>query len=120
MTRWLLWLYPAWFRDRYGDEIEALLADSDHRFRDLVNVAVAAVRLRWENYMSRPLRDLADAFVVVTVFGLGYAVNDLEHGMSEIGRHWWSSIALVVTVAALVARGAIEALDRRRERPPTR
>ena len=44
MTRWLLRLYPSWFRGRYGDEI----AESDHRARDVVSVAAAALRLRWE------------------------------------------------------------------------
>ena len=105
MIRWLLRLYPAWYRDRYGVEIADLVANSDHRLRDVTNVAVGAVRLRWENHMIRPLRHLADASAVGTVFILGYVVNDLEHGISEIGRHWWSSMALVVTVIALTARG---------------
>ena len=117
MIRWLLRLYPWWFRDRYGEEVAALLADSDHRFRDVVNVAGAAVRLRWETDMIRPLRHLADAFLIVTVFILGYVVNDLERGIGEIGRHWWSTIALAITVVALVARGTIEAAHRRRSRP---
>ena len=45
--------------------------------------------------MSRPLRLVADAVVLITVFGLGYIVDDLEHGVTEISRHSWSSIALV-------------------------
>ena len=117
MTRWLLRLYPSRFRDRYGDEIADLLADSDHRARDVINVAVAALRLRWETDMTRPIRHLADAFVILTVFILGYAVNDLQHGIGELGRHWWSSMALAITVVALVVRGTIEAVHRRRDRP---
>ena len=118
MTRWLLRLYPVWFRDRYGDELADLVARSDHRLRDVVNVAVSACRLRWENRMTRPLRQLANAFVIVTVFVLGYVVNDLEHGISEIGHHWWSSIALVITVLAIAGRAAIETVHRRRDQPP--
>jgi hypothetical protein len=117
MIRWLLRLYPSWFRDCYGEEVAALLADSDHRFRDVLDVAVAAVRLRWETDMIRPLRHLANAVVVVTVFILGYVVNDLEHGIGEIGRHWWSTVALAITVVALAVRGTIEAVHHRRSRP---
>lgn len=118
MTRWLLRLYPAWFRDRYGEEVVDVLATSDRRLRDVINIAVAAVRLRWEDRMTRPLRHLADAFTVVSVFILGYVVNDLEHGIGEIGRHWWSLFALVVTVVALIARAVIETMYRRRGHPP--
>jgi hypothetical protein len=120
MIRWLLLLYPAWFRDRYGDELADLVARSDHRRCDMVNVASAACRLRWENRMTRPVSHLANAFVVITVFVLGYVVNDLEHGISEIGRHWWSASVLVTTVLALSGRTAIESLHRRRDRPPAR
>jgi hypothetical protein len=61
MTRWLLRLYPRWFRDRYGDELADLLANSTHRPGDVLNIAVHAGRLRWDSAMSRPLRLVADA-----------------------------------------------------------
>lgn len=118
MTRWLLRLYPAWFRDRYGDELADLLARSDHRLRDVFNVVVHAGHLRWESRMFRPLRHLTNALVIITVFGFGYIVNDLEHGVTEIPRHWWSSIALVVTVLTIGARTAIDVMHRRRDQPP--
>jgi hypothetical protein len=120
MTRWLLRLYPRWFRERYGDELAELLASSTHRLRDVLNVAVHAGQLRWEIVMSRRIRYLADAVVLVTVFGLGYIVNDLEDGVTEIGRHWWSSIALVVTVLSIGGRTAADIIDTRRGRPPGR
>ena len=117
MTRWLLRLYPRWFRDRHGDELADLLADSTHRRGDVLNIAVHAGRLRWESAMSRPLRLLADAVVLITVFGLGYIINDLEHGVTEIGRHWWSSIALVVTVLGIGTRTALDIIETRHGRP---
>ena len=70
--------------------------------------------------MTGPLRHLANAFVILTVFVLGYVVNDLEHGVSEIGDHWWSSLALAITVLAVVGRVAVEAVHRRHDRPAAR
>jgi hypothetical protein len=46
MTRWLLRLYPRWFRDRYGDELADLLADSTHPLGDVLNIAVHAAHAR--------------------------------------------------------------------------
>jgi hypothetical protein len=74
--------------------------------------------MRWESAMSRPLRLVADAVVLITVFGLGYIVNDLEDGVTEIGRHWWSSFALVVAVLSIGARTALDIIDSRHGRPP--
>jgi hypothetical protein len=45
MTRWLLRLYPRWFRDRYGGEFADLLAAPTHRRRDVFNIIVHASRL---------------------------------------------------------------------------
>ena len=45
------------------------------------------------------------------MFGLGYIVNDLDDGVTEIGRHWWSSIALVVAVLSIGARTALDIID---------
>ncbi len=118
MTRWVLRLYPRWFRDRYGDELADLLADSDHRLGDVLNIAVHAARLRWESVMSRPLHLVADAVVVIAMFGFGYIVNDLEDGVTEIGRHWWSSLAVVVAVFSIGARAALAIIDSRHGRPP--
>jgi hypothetical protein len=120
MTRWLLRLYPKPFRDRYGDELAEFIADSNHLARDVINIAAHAIRLRLETLMRiRPLRHLANAFVVATAFVLGYVVNDLEGGVTELGRHWWSSIALVLIALSIAARAAIEIVDARRQPPPT-
>ena len=112
MKRWLLRLYPAWFRDRYGDEIADSLARSTHRTRDSLNVALHAVLLRTEMLMNHSIRRLADLFVVATAFGLGFVLNDLEHGVAEIPHHWWSSLAVLVTVASVAVRGILAARQR--------
>ena len=119
MTRWLLRLYPKRFRDRYGDELVELINRSDHPRRDAVNVVVHASRLRLETLMVRPLRHLLNVLVVVAVFVLGYVVNDLQGGFSEVHHHWWSSFALVVTALAIAARFAVDVVAGRRQQPPT-
>ncbi len=118
MRDWLWRLYPAWFRERYGDELADLLARSDHRARDVVDVAVHAGQLRWEHLMIRPLRLFANIAVVVTVFVFGYTLNDLEGGIAEIPRHWWSSAALGLTMLSIVARAAIDLAGGGRHRQP--
>lgn len=45
--------------------------------------------------MPRPLRTLATALGSAAVFCLGYAVNDLRHGIVEVPMHWWSTLPLV-------------------------
>ena len=114
MIRWLLRLYPKQFRDRYGDELVELIERSDHPRRDAVDVALHAGRLRLETLMTRSLRHLLDVVVVVAVFGLGYAVNDLQGGITEILRHWWSSFALVFTALAITARFGFDVVAGRR------
>jgi hypothetical protein len=116
MTRWLLLLYPRRFRDRYGDELAELIVRSDHPRSDAINLAVHASRLRLEAVMTRPLRHVLNAVVLLTAFALGYAVNDLQDGVTEVPQHWWSSLALVVLVLAIAARAArYLAEDRRRQ-----
>jgi hypothetical protein len=119
MTRWLLRLYPKHFRDRYGDELAELFSRSDRQTRDVLNVIAHAGRLRMETLMIRPLRHVLNALVVVTVFVLGYVVNDLQDGVTEVGRHWWSSLALVATLVVVAARAAIEVVEARRVHPRT-
>jgi hypothetical protein len=69
--------------------------------------------------MSRLLRRGADAFVIVAVFALGYLINDLEDGLTEIGRHWWSSIALVATGLSIGVRTAVGIVHTRRGQSPS-
>ncbi len=117
MTRWLLRLYPVWFRDRYGPEITDVIARSDHRFRDVVDVIVHAGQLRWRDFMSHLPRHVASSAVIIAVLVLGYTLNDLEGGIRDIPRHWWSSLALGGTVVSVVARALLGVAESRRHRP---
>lgn len=119
MMRWLLLLYPARFRARYGAELTELIVRSDHRAGDAMNLALHAGRLRWENLMIRPLRHVSNAVVVFTLIAFGYAVNDLQGGVTEIPRHWWSSLALVASVLSIAVRAAFNSSDVTHRTPPT-
>ena len=109
MIRLLLRLYPRWWRHRYGREVVELLAASRRPWADAVDVARTAlgIRLAWflapptrppaptEVPMPRPLRIVATALAFAAVFCLGYAVNDLRHGIVDVPMHWWSTLPLV-------------------------
>ena len=118
MIRWLLYLYPAWFRRRFGDELIDLVARSPQQGRDVVNVLVHAGRMRWESIVIRPWRYVTNAAMAATLFGLGYTINDLASGVGEIHRHWWSTFALGVFVVAAAARTGVAIADARRQESP--
>jgi hypothetical protein len=109
MMRWLLRLYPLAFRRRYEDEILELLHCSARPRRDVLDVALHAGHLRLEQIMTNAGRHLANVALAGAIFLLGYTVNDLHGGITEIHRHGWSTAAvlLVVVVGALRASIAI-------------
>jgi hypothetical protein len=51
VLRFLIYLYPAWWRRRYGLELEALLEDSGSRWRDVWDLFRGAIAMRMQ--MSR-------------------------------------------------------------------
>jgi hypothetical protein len=60
--------------------------------------------------MRRPLHTLASVLFAVSLGLLGYTVNDLSTGLTELPQHWWSSGAAVF----MVASGAAAFLTRSR------
>jgi hypothetical protein len=52
----------------------------------------------------------------VSLFALGYAVNDLADGITEVPHHWWSSAPLLGLGAALALWAAPRLLGRRTRR----
>ena len=53
--------------------------------------------------MSKLLRWVAFGLAIASSFTLGYAINDLAHGIAELPQHWWSTApALGLLVAALI------------------
>jgi hypothetical protein len=65
--------------------------------------------------MHRPLHTLATVLFAVSLVLLGYTVNDLGAGLTELPRHWWSSGVAVFVIAS----GAAALLTRRRPAAPS-
>jgi hypothetical protein len=84
------------------------MASSEEPLRDLVNVALHGVQLRLEMMMTNRLRH-ANAVLAVFMVLLGYVVNDLESGITDVHRHGWSTLA--VGLVALGAAARVAALD---------
>jgi hypothetical protein len=64
--------------------------------------------------MRRLLHTLASVSFAVSLVLLGYALNDLATGLTELPQHWWSSGA----AASAIASGCAVLLTR--NRPATR
>lgn len=118
MSRWLRLIYPSEFARRHADEIAVLLKASPQPVRDHLDVVIHAVRLRSENVMSQLPRYLADVALAVALFMFGFVVNDLESGLGEVARHWWSTAAVLLVIVACSARAAVGVIDRRRTNRP--
>ena len=114
MIRHVVMLYPPAFRRRYGPEIVDLLERSEQPARDTVDVAVHAVQLHWEALVNTRLRHATNALLAATLVLLGYVVNDLSDGVTEIHRHWWSALSVVLVVAAAGARAVVTHISARR------
>jgi hypothetical protein len=77
---WLIRCYPGWWRDRYADEVLALLEDRPAGWRDRVDLVHGALdaHLRGEGRRSRVLVTPAllagGAWTIVGAAGLGQAV----------------------------------------------
>jgi len=56
MRRFLTGLYPSWWRARYGREFDALLEDTAITWRDVLDVAVGALRM----HLSKGKYDLME------------------------------------------------------------
>jgi hypothetical protein len=114
VTRWIRLLYPREFARRHGDEIAALLRSSRRPVRDHLDVVIHAIGLRSEHVMSRLPQYLADLAIAVAIFLLGFAVNDLEHGLGDLPRHWWSAAAALLVIVTCSARAAVTVINRQR------
>jgi hypothetical protein len=103
LHRVVLRLYPSHVRNRYGPELLALLATSRTPTSDLLDVIRAALSDRLEEFVMTYLRTFAAIIGAFALFALGYAVNDLQHGLTELPRHWWSAApaGLLLVSAAL-------------------
>jgi hypothetical protein len=120
VRRWLRVLYPAEFARRHADEIASLLKTSPQPIRDHLDVVIHAIRLRSKHLVSHLPRYLADVALAASVFLLGFVVNDLDNGLPELGRHWWSTAAVLLLAVTCAVSAAVRSVDRRRTRRPDR
>lgn len=103
LGRLALRLYPAHLRARYGPELLALLAASTRPRRDLLDIVRCGLEERMEILAVTYLRPLAAVLAGIGLFALGYVVNDLQDGIAELPRHWWSTAPVgLLVVAALL------------------
>lgn len=112
MSRWLkrlaVGMLPAHTRDRYGQELLDVLDRSPRPLADTLDVLFLAVREHLEDPMRRPVHTVASVSLAVSLVLLGYTVNDLSSGLTELPQHWWSSGA----AASVIASGAVALLTR--------
>jgi LPS O-antigen subunit length determinant protein (WzzB/FepE family) len=52
LIRWTARLYPAQWRDRYGEELDALVEDIQPQWQDLFNVLLGALRMQMTTWNS--------------------------------------------------------------------
>ena len=114
MIRYVVMLYPRAIRRRYGPEIVDLLERSEQPARDALDVAVHAVHLHWEVLVNNWFRHATNTLLAATLVLLGYVVNDLSNGVTEIHRHWWSTLSVALVVATAGARAAVTYIAARR------
>ncbi len=108
MRGWLR-LFPKPWRDRYGAEVEEALSRSGRSaLADGVDLLVAAAAV-WADHVAgrrtvmRMLRAGALALVALGLVTVGWAVTELQDGITELPRHWWSSLAAVPLLGGLIA-----------------
>jgi len=121
--RWLLRLFPARWRNRYGDEVADLLGGSRRPIRDRLDLLRVlpgehVLALSERRDLVRWLPILAAACIALGLAGAILVIPDLQDGWVEIPGHWWSTLAVV---PALVGVGfAVIAVGSRRSRRRTR
>jgi hypothetical protein len=100
LARWLLHIYPRPWRDRYGDEFLALVADTGLTWRGALDIAAAALvqrsRYWWRLSLGRVKQDIAPG----STFG---PANAREFGqmLAEV------AVALAMMAVTVVALGSV-------------
>jgi hypothetical protein len=93
LARWLVRLYPRDWRERYGEEFEALLQDGSGGVRAFVNVLCAALRER-----------------VVAEATMGVAMSEYPYSVLSLSKKPSAFVPMAMSVTALaVLLGSIAA-----------
>ena len=112
----LLRLFPAQWRDRYGEEVTDLLGGSRRPVRDRLDLLRVlpgehVFALSERRNLVRWFPILTAALIVLGLVGAVQVIPDLQDGWVEIPGHWWSSLAVLpgligvgLAVVAIAAR----------------
>ena len=74
LLRWAAHLYPARWREHYGEEFDALLEDSTPRVADLLNILGGAMAAQWKtNAKLAAVSTVAGALIA---FAIGFTIPD--------------------------------------------
>lgn len=120
MNRFLLWLSPGSWRERFGKEVLEMMDDSSQPTRDRLDLLKTAIKLR----IREGIKDMWVSRKVIAAFGfvlsltglaaMWSAVELLSNGWSELPFHWWSAptivpvaVGLVIITAAILRRPGI-------------
>jgi hypothetical protein len=124
-VRPLVRLFPRSWRERYGDEIADHLARSAHPVRDRLDLLMALVPVWVDDQHRRLPMSISRAHVRIAAAALGaagivttaLAASQLQDGVSDLGRHWWSTAAALPLAAAAVLFALGERVARRPHQP---
>jgi hypothetical protein len=117
----LMRLFPRSWRARYGDEIADHLGHSTRPALDRLDLLIALGSV-WSDESARRLpmlvsrvwmRAVAAGLCAVGVVTTALAITDLQGGLVELPRHWWSAPALLPLAAAAVLLAVGEHASRR-------
>jgi hypothetical protein len=114
-------LFPRSWRARYGDEIADHLDRSTRPARVRLDLLIALGPV-WSDESARRLpmltsrvwmRTVVAGLCAVGVVATVLATRGLQHGLTELPRHWWSAPALLPLAAAAVLLAVGERARRR-------
>jgi hypothetical protein len=98
--RRLLRLFPAQWRDRFGEEVADLLGGSRRPIRDRLDLLRVLpgehlLALSERRDLVRWLPILATTCIALGLVGAIKVVPDLQDGWVEVPGHWWSTLAVL-------------------------
>jgi hypothetical protein len=102
-----LWSLPRRIRDRHAIEIAELSEASMHPLRDWLDILRVGLRARLEDCMRSIVTASLALTSVAALLALGYAIAELEHGIREVHRHWWSSAPLAAVALSALGWSAL-------------
>jgi hypothetical protein len=115
--RLLIRLFPGRWRDRYGEEIADHLAHSGRPGRDRLDLLLALAPMWADDTRRLAMRPMLIWTRALGVAMTLWAASELEGGVAELPRHWWSTAAVLLPLTAATVVAGFGELAARRTRP---